>query len=164
MFRSVSRVAQAGAPMLLAAAMLGCSPSPIGDPCVPETIPAGGYDEREIYVETGSVQCRTRQCMVYKVQGDPLEPCDEPGADPNTCARRDAIENQIFCTCRCSVPAGGQANTPLCSCPDGFTCVDDAVTSGGAGVVGGYCVPCRRPGDTTSPLDPTVFGECPTAS
>jgi hypothetical protein len=163
MHGSVSRLVRAGAPLLVAAAMFGCSPSPIGDPCVPESIPVGGYSNLEVYIETSSVQCRTRACMVYRLKGNPSEPfCDEPGANVDTCAVRDEVEDQIFCSCRCSVPAGGESNTPLCNCGQGFTCVDDLVTTGGDGVVGGYCVPCIYDGDDRN-LGAN-FDECPTAS
>ncbi len=154
------RAVLVGAGALLA---IGCTGSPIGDPCVPESVPAGGYDMREIYIETSSVQCRTRTCMVYQLQGNPEELCDEDGADPETCAAREDVDTQIFCSCRCSVAAGGQANTPLCNCGDGFTCIDDIVTTGGEGVRGGYCVPCIREGDTRN-LPSPPFAACPTPS
>lgn len=148
MHGSSLRAANVGAFLLVASAIAGCTGSPIGDPCVPESVPAGGYDDREVYIETSSVQCRTRVCMVYKVLGLPedLTPMGQ---------------EQIFCSCRCSVTAGGQANTPLCACGDGFTCVDDIVTTGGEGVRGGYCVPCRRTTEDRN-LDPAVFDACPT--
>lgn len=162
MHGSVSRLVRAGAPLLVAAAMFGCAPSPIGDPCVPESIPGGGYDPREVYIETSSVQCRTRACMVYRLKGNPEEPCDAPGADVETCANAEEIDDQIFCTCRCSVAEGGQSNTPLCNCGQGFTCVDDVVTAGGEGVRGGYCIPCTYDGDPRD-LGP-AFDACPTAT
>lgn len=160
MHGSMSCLVRASAPLLIAAAMFGCSPSAVGDPCVPESIPAGGFDPREIYLENGSVQCRTRACMVYRLKGDPLELCGEPGADPDTCANQEAVENQIFCTCRCSVSDPSQANTPLCNCGEGFTCVDDLITAGGLGVQGGYCVPCIEEGNPRNL--PDTFDPCPT--
>lgn len=141
----------------------GCTGSPIGDPCVPESIPEGGFDPRETYLETSSVQCRTRVCMVYQLDGNP-EHVDEDGTCPpgaDDCVSRGAVESQVFCSCRCQVPEGAQANTPLCSCGDGFTCVEDVVTTGGPGVQGGYCVPCIRP-DEDRLLDTAVFQACPT--
>jgi len=157
MHGSVSRLVRVGAPLLVAAAMFGCSPSPVGDPCVPESIPVGGYSPLEVYIETSSVQCRTRACMVYKLEGNPAETCTDDCADPA------AVDDQIFCSCRCSVPAGGQSNTPLCNCGQGYTCMDDLVTTGGDGVVGGYCVPCIYDGDDRN-LNVDVFDDCPTAS
>ncbi|HJL19192.1 MAG TPA: hypothetical protein RMH99_26240 [Sandaracinaceae bacterium LLY-WYZ-13_1] len=157
MHRFVSGLLRLGVAPLILAGLLGvlglvgtgCTGSPIGDPCVPESIPSGGFDPREVYLETSSVQCRTRVCMVYQVNGDPRE------IDPVV------AEQQVFCSCRCSVPEGGQANTPLCDCGDGFTCIDDVVTTGGTGVVGGYCVPCIKANDDRG-LNPMVYDECPT--
>ena len=145
------------APLLLFLAA-GCVGSPIGDPCAPESIPPGGFDPREIYLETSSVQCRTRVCMVYRLDGNPESICER--GDPPPCLQQATVNNQVYCSCRCSVPAGGQANTPLCDCAEGYTCVDDIVTTGGAGVQGGYCVPCIRPGDPRG-LDSTLFDDCP---
>ena len=86
--------------------------------------------------------------------------CDAAG-NPAGCITQDTLNNQVFCSCRCSVGADGQANTPLCACGDGFTCLDDVVTTGGVGVTGGYCIPCIRDGDDRN-LDPTVYEDCPT--
>jgi hypothetical protein len=159
------------APLLLSigCALAGCTSSPIGDPCVPESIPETGFDPREIYLETSSVQCRTRVCMVYQLDGNPNEICRGDGTDGPNCVQAEDLEDQVFCTCRCSIPAGVQANTPLCSCADGFTCVDDIVTAGtGAegrqGVAGGYCVPCITGADDDRGLDPALFTMCPTES
>lgn len=141
----------------------GCTGSPIGDPCIPESIPEGGFDPRETYLETSSVQCRTRVCMVYQLDGNP-EHVNEDGTCPagsDDCVSRGAVETQVFCSCRCQVPEGGQANTPLCSCGDGFTCIEDVVTTGGEGVQGGYCVPCIRPEGEDRLLDTAVFQACP---
>lgn len=130
-------------------AAVGCTGSPVGDPCVPESIPPGGFDNREVYLETSSVQCRTRVCMVYQLDGDPTElPPDDQDLD------------QVFCSCRCSIAEGEQANQPLCACGAGFECIDDIVTTGGEGVRGGYCVPCVLPGNPEN-LDITIFDDCP---
>lgn len=145
-------------PLALVAVAAGCNSTPIGDPCVPESIPPGGFDSREIYLETSSVQCRTRVCMVYQLDGDPENICE--GGGPAGCIEQDTVNNQVFCSCRCSVTDGSQANTPLCDCGDGFECIDDIVTTGGAGVRGGYCVPCIREGNPDN-LDVTLFNNCP---
>lgn len=142
--------------MLMGGAAIGCTGSPIGDPCVPESIPMGGYDDREIYIETSSVQCRTRTCMVYKLLGQPSMDCTGAASDPPEC-------HQVFCSCRCSTTSGAQANTPLCACGEGFTCVDDVVTTGGEGVQGGYCVPCIREGNPDN-LPINVYDPCPSPS
>lgn len=159
----ISRCASRFLPLLAVATLatvVGCTGSPIGDPCIPESIPEGGFDPREIYLETSSVQCRTRVCMVYRLSGDPENVCDATG-NPAGCISQTTLNNQVYCSCRCSVGEGGEANTPLCACGDGFTCQDDVVTTGGVGVTGGYCVPCIRPGDDRE-LDATVYEECPT--
>jgi len=133
--------------VLLGAMMSGCPARGIGDPCVPEAIPGGGFDQREIYVETSSVQCRTRTCMVFRLSGDPSKVVGEESCPAGTagCVDRALPVNvsnsaeRVFCTCRCSA-TDGDSNTPLCDCTDGFHCVD-VLTAGGAGVRGGYCVP-----------------------
>jgi hypothetical protein len=150
--RSVIAIATMVAPLFG-----GCAVRGIGDPCVPEVIPtdpdgAGplppGFDPREVYVETSSVQCRTRTCMVFHLQGNPqyvLEERTDECATREDCVSRDAeissptSEQRVFCSCRCSA-AGGEANTPLCACTNGFHCVE-VVTSGSAGLRGGYCIP-----------------------
>lgn len=158
MHGSSVRALGVGVVLLVAGAAFGCTGSPIGDPCTPESIPPGGYDDREIYIETSSVQCRTRVCMVYQLEGQPETNCRGLPEDPPECT-------QVFCSCRCSTSGGGQANTPLCACGDGFTCVDDVVTTGGEGVRGGYCVPCkRRNGETRTNLPTDVFDDCPEPS
>jgi hypothetical protein len=100
--------------------------------------------------------------MVYQLQGHPDRPCTPGNSDP-TCVNPAALDTQIFCSCRCSISADAEANTPLCNCGDGFTCVDDIVTTGGAGVRGGYCVPCIRDGNPDN-LPSPPFENCPTAS
>ena len=123
-----------------------CGVRGVGDPCTPEAIPAGGFDPREVYVETSSVQCRTRTCMVFRLRGNPervigTDSCtgDPTGCvDPNAEIGLDNSLERVFCSCRCR--ATGDVNTPLCECGEGFHCVD-VLTTGGVGVQGGYCVP-----------------------
>ena len=137
--RSLSRMALAGLFAVLSVASVGCAARGLGDPCIPESIPAGGFNQREVYVETSAVQCRTRVCMVYQLQGNPEHITGTPscGANPD-CVSQELVNERVFCSCRCS--AGGDTNTPLCACNEGFTCVDDVVNAGGVGVRGGYCV------------------------
>lgn len=111
----------------------GCASSPVGDPCDPENVPPGGFDPAEAYLETSSVQCRTRVCMVYKLAGDPGD-CD-PGSPG--CATPSEVEARVYCTCRCDAPA--DSNTPTCSCPGGYTCTE-VLQLGGSGIRGSYCV------------------------
>ena len=48
-----------------------CSETGVGDACVPEQVPAGGFLDSETYLETSSVQCATRVCLVRGLSGDP---------------------------------------------------------------------------------------------
>src|SRR5262245_61046672 len=114
--------------VLLAGGVLtGCPVRGIGDPCVPEAIPPDpGLDRDEIYVETSSVQCRTRTCMVFRLSGNPSRVEGEESCPAGTsgCVIRNPnpddpvhlmFENsldRVFCTCRCSA-TGGDSNTPL---------------------------------------------------
>ena len=96
----------------------------------------GGFVATESYLETSSVQCRTRVCMVYQLRGDPRKPCDAFPSDPD-CADPASINNRIFCTCRCRAPSDPDAN--VCDCPDGYTCTE-ILDLGGPGIQGSYCV------------------------
>jgi hypothetical protein len=122
--------------------MAGCEVEGVGDPCTPENIPTNGFQESEASIETSSVQCRTRICLVNKLQGDPSCIRDEcPDSDPSCalrCASRDAIENSVYCTCRCDGPPG---TAEFCACPEGFVC-QEIISSetAGAGIQGSYCV------------------------
>ncbi len=132
-------------------ALTGCPSTGVGDPCVPEVIPADGFQIGEAYLETSSVQCRTRVCMVYQRGAatainpeQTREQCTASGQSPAVCdtfptqAERDS---RVYCTCRCSAPEG--SNTPTCECPTGYTCDegdgDGLITGGGDGIRGGYC-------------------------
>jgi len=55
----------AGAVLLLA--LSACEPPGVGDQCTPEVRPPAGqaWSYGEVSVETRSLQCRTRTCMVY---------------------------------------------------------------------------------------------------
>lgn len=130
-------------------ALTGCADAPVGDPCIPEATPTGGFLQGEAYLETSSVQCRTRVCMVYMAgQGAPAtldpstsrEQCETAmtGADCSGFPSEEQIEERVYCTCRCQAPAG--SDTPTCSCGSGFTCVEDLLVLGGEGIRGGYCV------------------------
>ncbi len=128
----------------LAVFMMACSSSGVGDPCTPEQIPEGGFKPGESYLETSSVQCRTRVCMVRDFEGDPTRVFYGAGDSRNTCTPDEDdcntaadVEQAVFCTCRCDAPAG--SNTPTCACPSGFEC-QEILQSGGVGIQGGYCV------------------------
>lgn len=118
------------------AAAAGCDAPAVGDPCEPEQIPAGGFDGNEAYLETSSVQCRTRVCMVYKLDGTPRAGCN-PAVDPTCITDQGLIENKVYCTCRCDTPEGVSGRT--CNCPSGFVCCN-VLDLGGEGIRGSYCV------------------------
>ena len=131
----------------LVALLSGCSTPAVGAPCLPEQVPDTGFSELEAYVESSSVQCETRVCIVYKLDGDPREGCvpapatDCDAKDPTCkplkrCADPSEVGKRVYCTCRCDAKGTGFAE---CACPDGFTCVD-VLEQGGPGVRGGYCV------------------------
>ena len=129
-------------------ALGGCRSAAVGDPCIPESVPPDGFKTGEAYLETSSVQCRTRTCIVYQFGAtaalDPTntqEECLRNNGDPGTCAvlpTEETVEERVYCTCRCS--SLGNSNTPTCECPGGFECVDNLLTLGGEGIQGGYCV------------------------
>ena len=121
---------------------VGCQARGVGDPCVPEAIPQNGFTNTESYVETSSVQCRTRVCLVYRLTGHPDRITGEDSCVPTgnrTCVGRVERDERVFCSCRCSA-GGGDSTLPLCTCPETFHCVD-LLTQGGDAVRGGYCIP-----------------------
>ena len=119
--------------------LIGCDQPGIGDPCIPEQIPADGFNANETYVEVNSVQCRTRVCLVHEFRGgDPRNVGDACDDNEEYCFTEDELDEAIYCSCRCS--ASGSSSAPTCDCPSGFTCRDEVVTIGDEGVVGGYCV------------------------
>ena len=123
------------ASILIAAALHGCSTPAVGAPCLPEQIPDTGFDPREAYIESSSVQCETRVCMVYQLAGDPTCAPVESTMD-HKCAASTDVEDSVYCTCRCD---SGNTGFAECECPDGFSCIE-VLSKGGPGVRGGYCV------------------------
>lgn len=133
---------------LLMTLLYGCSTPAVGAPCLPEQVPETGFDDREAYIESSSVQCETRVCIVFRLRGDPREGCtpsanpgcdaaNDPTCEPTViCADPSQVEDRVYCTCRCNSADTGFAE---CECPDGFSCVD-VLEQGGPGVRGGYCV------------------------
>jgi len=89
---------------------VGCVGDPVGAPCIPETVPEGGFVERETYVETSSPQCETRLCIARGVRGDP-----RPGCEGDGCTPEPEIREGIYCTVRCELES---------ECPEGFTCAE----------------------------------------
>lgn len=130
--------------LLALSASTACVGGGIGDPCIPEAIPEGGFVRAENFLETSSVGCRTRVCLVYSLAGDPryvtsplpeVDTCPTglpPGADPGDvmCPTAEEVENKVFCTERCESNA---------ECPGGFIC-RLILDIGGEGIRGSYCV------------------------
>ncbi len=119
--------------VLLACALLvvGCADSTerepgdetgVGESCRPEAVPARGFEAEDVYVETSSVQCESRSCLVYFFEGDPTTSVEE---DPSCtdCPTTEEIEQRVYCSCRCALPDGTR-NDFTCECPDGFFCED----------------------------------------
>lgn len=141
MLRELSHALIRALPVVALVLSVGCTSTGVGDPCTPEAIPSNGFQRREVYLETNSVQCRTRVCMVYGLQGNPEHvdgqpPCNS-ATPPTDCVTQAAVDNRVYCTCRCDAPAG--SNTPTCQCPGGYEC-REVQTIGGPGIVGSYCV------------------------
>ena len=127
--------------VVIAVAATACSDTGVGDACVPEQVPAGGFLRSETYLETSSVQCATRVCLVRGLDGDPSnlqeampDPCPKGEA---TCVSEADVEQSVYCSCRCAAPAG--SDLPTCGCPSGFTC-EEVLETGGDGLRGSYCV------------------------
>lgn len=55
----------------------GCEPTGVGDPCTPETVPDQGFLYNDVYVETSSLQCRTRVCMAFHSQTFCTRRCED---------------------------------------------------------------------------------------
>lgn len=127
-----------GAVSLILLAGSGCNNSAVGAPCSPEQVQPGGFLASETYLETSSVQCATRVCLVRELQGDPNNLIEDgcPRGE-ETCVSACEAEQKVYCSCRCGAPAG--SGVPTCSCPDGFFC-EEVLETGGNGVRGSYCV------------------------
>jgi hypothetical protein len=120
------------------AALLGfgaCGAPAVGDPCLPEQVPDDGFEISEAYIESSSVQCQTRVCMVWKLQGAPAgsAPCVN---DATKCAAQGDVDKKVYCTCRCDA---GNSRFAECTCPSGYTCTP-VLEQGSEGVRGSYCV------------------------
>jgi len=118
----------------------GCAESAVGDPCTPELVPVGGFLASETYLESSSVQCATRFCLVRELSGDTDNVRREDGTCPGdeaTCVSPTDVERSVYCTCRCAAPEG--SSLPTCGCPGGFLC-EEVLQTGGDGLRGSYCV------------------------
>jgi hypothetical protein len=135
---------------LVLTGLVGCSTPAVGAPCLPEQVPSDGFNESEAYIESSSVQCETRVCMVYKLDGapdgsgikcqpKPITPCaatDKNCVTPVACATDEDVTARVYCTCRCQSPSSKFAS---CTCPSGYQCTP-VLEQGSIGVRGSYCV------------------------
>jgi hypothetical protein len=132
--------------LFLGVGAAACTDLGVGDPCTPETIPTGregsGFVPSESYIESSSVQCRSRLCIVHKLNNgtngpaDPREKCiTESPRNPPNCVTDAELEKSVHCTCKC----GGPKTAEQCECPSGFKCTE-ILTLGGEGIQGSYCV------------------------
>ncbi|MEY4578673.1 MAG: hypothetical protein RL701_3376, partial [Pseudomonadota bacterium] len=87
------------------------------------------------YIESSSVQCETRVCMVWHLGGAPkgTAACAQ---NPTTCADQKKVDERVYCTCRCDA---GNTRFASCSCPGGYVCTP-VLEQGSEGVKGSYCV------------------------
>ena len=88
-----SRLALLAIAVGLGLSSVGCASPAIGAPCLPEQVPENGFDDREAYVESSSVQCETRVCVVFKLRGDPREGCVARDPNPTTGDPRQGLRD-----------------------------------------------------------------------
>ncbi len=143
----------------MACGLMACANEGVGEPCIPESIPCEGtgcgFKDSESYVESSSVQCRTRVCIVHKLKGgaDLADPRDILGVDEKVKGRaadgpaavsNEQLDQSVYCTCRCRNADGKKVEDCNCSDFPGFEC-QEILTLGGDGIKGSYCV---RPDQT----------------
>jgi hypothetical protein len=118
----------------------------VGRSCSPSSSREGGYGEAETVIETGSTQCATGACVVYRLAGDPKKPCGKKNDDracldlkswSDALASEEEIAKRVYCSCRCDAPDGDPGE--LCTCKSGFSCVP-ALFHAAPGVRGSYCL------------------------
>lgn len=147
-----------------------CEAGGVGDPCVPEEEferDFSGFSRSEVNFESGSLQCRTRTCLVNHFQGRVSCPfgqaedaLDLPPNDPRRCRlpglggddESEAVvvpvdawtvdrapEQAVYCSCRCAGPDKGAR---YCECPSGYVCADLAqeYVANRRELTGSYCV------------------------
>jgi hypothetical protein len=148
--RTEATTLYAAAIALAALIMTGCATPAVGAPCLPEQVPSGGFDQSEAYIESSSVQCETRVCMVFHLAGAPpgtakcqpkqsITQCaatDKNCVMPIACATDEDVAKYVYCTCRCN---SGNSKFASCTCPSGYDCTP-VLEQGSVGVRGSYCV------------------------
>lgn len=155
---------------------LGCDQTGgVGDPCVPEDearADFAGYSIKEVGVESRSVQCESRVCLVNHFQGRVA--CPRGQADGNgscTTSVGDSVtvpvaawdtdrpaSSSVYCSCRCDGPTSGAR---YCECPSGFSCVKllDDLGFGQGELAGSYCVKDGTAFDPVQEGGPTCRSE-----
>lgn len=137
--------------------LVGCGAETVGDPCAPQrpenqpcvisgaSSSTGCFAGTEIYIETQSLQCQSRICLVYK-----YAEAANSGSEAQRAARR---AEHVYCTCRCGVPPSlsGTSQDVLCTCPESFSCISIAGEQYNEGVRGSYCVRTSTVDRTTTP-------------
>lgn len=116
---------------LLLPGFAACQPAGVGDPCDPISCPSPppenlsewlrcDWEKTEIYLEGRSLQCRTRVCMVFRVDKNYQDPVLEDIQGP-------------YCTRPCGPGATYE------ECPAGYCCMQ-IITAGDSQAAGRYCV------------------------
>ena len=147
---------------------LGCHGGGVGDPCIPEEEHAPdfpGFGIEEVAVESQSLQCATRLCLVNHLQGRVSCPRGQTqadlaleGSDHTRCrapASSDAgtavrvpvaawdldrpPDRAVYCSCRCDGP---DRSAHYCECPEGYACTElvPDLGFGATQLPGSYCV------------------------
>ncbi len=112
----------------------------VGSFCRPALVPEGGFDDREVHVETPHPACETDVCLTYRLRGDPRAECGLPSDGPGPlCASFSEVENRNYCSCRCALEGEPPGEQSGCTCLPGFSCVP-ALQDGPDHLRGSYCV------------------------
>jgi hypothetical protein len=113
--------------------------SETGKSCQLTTVPDGGFNSADVYVETNSSECGMGTCLVYHLEGDPNCKASDAGVDCAGHVPLPATEaaKRMYCSCRCDAPEGDPGE--LCTCDPGYACTP-SLNDGPAGVRGSYCV------------------------
>lgn len=167
----------------------GCNPVGVGDPCIPEdeySATFSGFGVSEANVESRSLQCDTRVCIVNHFQGrvscpygqrvdasgnvtsgTPPGACHVPSSTQKVTVPVDAqllhrrAQDRVYCSCRCE---GADKTANYCSCPIGYSCLP-LIPDLGLGkeqLAGKYCLKNTENGDQISELTCAASaGNCP---
>lgn len=162
------------------AALAGCEPGGVGDPCIPDaeySTTFSPFSIKEVYFEVQSMTCETRVCLVNHFQGRVSCPlgqsdstsesgCYVPGVAENDESSRvegpvpgwdldRPPERSVYCSCRCDGPDPGAR---YCECPSGYTCAElapEGISETKQGLKGSYCIKSGTEFDPTEADGPT---------